>query len=516
MAVTQYIGARYVPLIYQNPDDNSNNWKQGVAYEPLTIVSYAGGSYTSKIAVPSTAANPVDAPQYWVPMGLYSGQTSINTNSIIQIRHALANATEAGDIATSARQENDFVWIEGVLYRCTADIAINDHYTEGINVTQVTDLAGALFAISSVFDDLVQNVDNLADDVDALGTLANNTSAVVDRIKGYHDFSTRKVICISDSYGLTPSEASSWIGHVRDKLALPTANFYRAQANSSGFIGLVATTFKVMLQNLAAGMTAEERQNITDIVIGGGFNDASVIKEGRATADELRTAINDCVSYARTTFPSSIIYLFNPGWIGTDATYHAPIRSVINLMQQATAAASKVAYIDNVNWLHRFALLDSTRFHPNAVGAQCIAETIVSVLVGGSPFCDMAVGANGVVNPTISASSSISNLVWTNVRQRYENGTAHMTWQRIEFTPASAIVDGGSIVIGDFTDGIIQGDTLGSSPAVNVSMLGTGGKCGTLIICNNQLLFLNTTGANLPAGTPVKIPFGSLSCSIFN
>lgn len=517
MAVTQYIGARYVPLIYQNPDDNSNNWKQGVTYDPLTIVSYAGGSYTSKTFVPATAANPIDAPQYWVAIGLYSGQTSINTNSIIQIRHAIAAATEAGDIATSEREENDFVWVQGVLYRCTADIHVDDHYTEGINITPVDDIASAVYAIGTTVSGLSSDVGDLDNAVDALETTVTADHAIVDKIKGYHDFTTRKVICISDSYGLTPSEGSSWIVHVRDKLAIPTANFYRAQANSSGFIGLVATTFQVMLENLAASMTAAEKQSITDIVIGGGFNDASVIKEGRATADELRTAINACVSYARTTFPSSIIYLFNPGWITTDATYHAPIRTVINLMQQATAGATKVAYIDNVNWLHRMALVDSTHFHPNAVGAQCIAETITSVLCGGSPFCDMAVaGGPGVVLPTISASSAITGLVWTNVYQRYEYGTAHMTWQRIEFTPNATIADGGSCTIGTFTDGIIQGGPLGQSPAVNVSMLSTGGKCGTLIISNNDLLFVNTTGAPLPAGTAVKIPFGSLSCSIFN
>ena len=45
MAVTQYIGARYVPLYI-------GEWDASIEYEPLSIVTYQGASYTSKQAVP--------------------------------------------------------------------------------------------------------------------------------------------------------------------------------------------------------------------------------------------------------------------------------------------------------------------------------------------------------------------------------------------------------------------------------------------------------------------------------
>lgn len=44
MAVRQYIGARYVPKYFENPD-GSNDWLEGVTYEPLTIVTYAGNIF---------------------------------------------------------------------------------------------------------------------------------------------------------------------------------------------------------------------------------------------------------------------------------------------------------------------------------------------------------------------------------------------------------------------------------------------------------------------------------------
>lgn len=47
MGVTQYIGARYVPL-FADPTE----WNNTRTYEPLTIVLHEGNSFTSKQFVP--------------------------------------------------------------------------------------------------------------------------------------------------------------------------------------------------------------------------------------------------------------------------------------------------------------------------------------------------------------------------------------------------------------------------------------------------------------------------------
>ena len=73
MAVTQYIGARYVPKFYEN-SDGTEEWRAGVEYEPLTIVTYNGNSYTSKKPVPSNIGNPSDNPSYWAATGNYNQQ----------------------------------------------------------------------------------------------------------------------------------------------------------------------------------------------------------------------------------------------------------------------------------------------------------------------------------------------------------------------------------------------------------------------------------------------------------
>ena len=76
MATTQYIGARYVPLFFTNPDDSSNNWKSGVAYDPLTVVTDLNQSYTSKIPVPASVGRPSENPTYWILTGNYDAQVA--------------------------------------------------------------------------------------------------------------------------------------------------------------------------------------------------------------------------------------------------------------------------------------------------------------------------------------------------------------------------------------------------------------------------------------------------------
>lgn len=88
MATTQYIGARYVPLFYENSDGTSE-WRSGVKYEPLTIVTWNGNSYTSKKPVPENIGNPSDNLNYWVATGIYNEQINEILEEIAEINEDL-------------------------------------------------------------------------------------------------------------------------------------------------------------------------------------------------------------------------------------------------------------------------------------------------------------------------------------------------------------------------------------------------------------------------------------------
>ena len=104
MANIQYIGARYVPKFYENPDDGSNDWKSGVSYEPLTVVTYLDDSYTSKIAVPASVGDPAANTNYWVKTGNYNAAITALQSNVQQ---------NANDISTINRTTNVSNYFKG-------------------------------------------------------------------------------------------------------------------------------------------------------------------------------------------------------------------------------------------------------------------------------------------------------------------------------------------------------------------------------------------------------------------
>lgn len=80
MATTQYIGARYVPILADPVE-----WSNTKSYEPLTIVTHEGNSYTSRQFVPQgiDISNEI----YWALTGNYNAQ-------IEQYRRETAQAVE--------------------------------------------------------------------------------------------------------------------------------------------------------------------------------------------------------------------------------------------------------------------------------------------------------------------------------------------------------------------------------------------------------------------------------------
>lgn len=109
MANIQYIGARYVPIIYTNPDDNSANWKSGVKYEALTIVTYNGDSYTSKKTVPDLVGDPASNPDYWVKTGDFNASLLALQQRVNRLDDVVGDdplETEAQDLTNAVNELN--------------------------------------------------------------------------------------------------------------------------------------------------------------------------------------------------------------------------------------------------------------------------------------------------------------------------------------------------------------------------------------------------------------------------
>lgn len=67
----QYVGARYVP-IFGRRDEETCGWDSSAPYEPLTIVTHQGDSYTSRQYVPDGID--IHDTRYWVETGRWNAQ----------------------------------------------------------------------------------------------------------------------------------------------------------------------------------------------------------------------------------------------------------------------------------------------------------------------------------------------------------------------------------------------------------------------------------------------------------
>ena len=106
MATTQYIGARYVPL-FADPIE----WDKTKQYEPLTIVTNSGNSYTSKTFVPSGIE--ITNEEFWALTGNYNAQIEQYRNEVAAYGNRITTAQDTADSAkTSADAANAAVTAE--------------------------------------------------------------------------------------------------------------------------------------------------------------------------------------------------------------------------------------------------------------------------------------------------------------------------------------------------------------------------------------------------------------------
>lgn len=78
----QYVGARYVPKIM-------GEWNKALRYEALSVVTYAGNSFTSKVPVPANID--ITNETYWVNTANYNAQVEAYRKDVSQVKSDLNN-----------------------------------------------------------------------------------------------------------------------------------------------------------------------------------------------------------------------------------------------------------------------------------------------------------------------------------------------------------------------------------------------------------------------------------------
>lgn len=128
-----YIGARYVPLVM-------GAWSATVNYEPLSIVTFEGNSYTSKTFVP--AGTPVSNETYWAATGNFNSQVEQYRQETLKLQKTVNELqNKINQLPASTRPNLDeryFLFIGDSYMAATVNYALITTQNLGLSADQYT------------------------------------------------------------------------------------------------------------------------------------------------------------------------------------------------------------------------------------------------------------------------------------------------------------------------------------------------------------------------------------------
>lgn len=373
MAVTQYIGARYVPL-FADP----LQWDESTAYEPLTIVYDNGNSYTSRQYVPK--GTPLTNTDFWALTGNYNaqieqyrgevqtfdGRITQNANGVaknasdIASETARATAAEAGKAPNNHASENTTYGIGDTVNYGHVKLADDTGSTSGAN--------DGIAATPSMVHMLTENVQAKLDA--KLATKADRA-----------EFAGKTLLTIGDSImygtGVTTPETQSVHAQLASMLGMTVYNYAE---NNAGFTTAGSGARKA---NYLAQLTAAhaEHPDADVIVISGGCNDATV-------DNDVYTAAVKAFRYAHDNFPNAKVFAapFQYGACQGNETIangnNGRNIKVINNISRAALATNTCLINHCWEMMVGQSQLLSDTIHPNAEGAKIQAAKIVMGMLG--------------------------------------------------------------------------------------------------------------------------------------
>lgn len=151
MAVLQYVGARYVPKLF---DDGKGGmeWQANTYYEPLTIVTYNNASYISRKPVPAGIGNPVVNGGYWAMSGSFNAQISGLQEDVRRLK-----APTRLIISDSYGNTSSPTWLDRIAT-----------VLEGNTITIAVPSAGFSADCPVNFTDVIRNYNGNKEDIDEL------------------------------------------------------------------------------------------------------------------------------------------------------------------------------------------------------------------------------------------------------------------------------------------------------------------------------------------------------------
>ena len=461
-------------------------WNIESQYEANTVVvdGQTGNAYISIKAVPSGVH--LNRTEYWTQIYNYADELHVLRNEI---------AFDEGNTTTASKSFaiNDLVFVNGQLYRVISAMIAGDSFVVDSNVvnTSIDDELKRLRAADTQIQTNLNNTNQTLNDEivnreaadDYLHGLiddeVNNRSAADDYLHGLIDAETNNrtladdylhrllnpnghvYMFVGDSYAEAhyawESNVEGWPNYCKNYLNLSNDQFLANYAGATGF----CTSNK--WYDMINDYVVPEGVEVTDIVIGGGYNDKDY------SINTIMTAIANCAAMIRTKYPSARVWLCFMGWDCRDAQWQGLMQAKSAYIQGA--GANGWNYIENVDWLgHNYtdgAFYTTTgdtpfgsNFHPNNNGNKSIARAISTVLRGGQfedfkvlESCDLTAVAFDSNTATPSYDQLYASCV-NGVMSLFSKHTIEVNYS----TPITITGNGSLIPIGQLASGLLHGD----------------------------------------------------------
>lgn len=214
-----------------------------------------------------------------------------------------------------------------------------------------------------------------ADAITALDAKENVDIRKLENVKK-NDVWAGTVICVGDSYleGYTSGgKVTSWGEFIKKKKKITDNRFIASHKGGVGFSQTIDNiNFLSLLKNAVAKTKPED---VTLIIVAGGYNDGST---------DTTEAISNIVKYAKTSCINAEIYI---GYCGYGATTQTPYQKAANYRYPQTcikAGGKNLGNLAEILKANNSTAMDG--FHPNEVGQELLANSIINIIDGGEPY----------------------------------------------------------------------------------------------------------------------------------
>lgn len=232
--------------------------------------------------------------------------------------------------------------------------------------------------IEAYRQEVLQYNDRIQANADAIASLDAKEDADINKLGNVkkNDVWAGIVICVGDSYleGYTSKgKVTSWGEFIKKKKKITDNRFIASHKGGVGFSKTIDNiNFLSLLKNAVSKTTPED---VTLIIIAGGYNDGST-----NTTD----SICDIVKYAKTACVNAEIYI---GYCGYGATTQSPYQKAANYRYPQTcikAGGKNLGNLAEILKANNSVAMDG--FHPNEVGEELLANSIINIIDGGDPY----------------------------------------------------------------------------------------------------------------------------------